>query len=129
MEFLNGVIPARMIKEVITNYNWYKIVNDINKMVLRLTYHKGYDMEVSDYISFADKGTTLKKFKKKVTSDIEKVKKEAKELGYILTFGESKECCTVNDAGVYLLYEVTLRFAEWLIALRYHLDFQRQMNT
>lgn len=112
MELLNGVIPARMIKEVIADYNGYKIVDDINKMILRLTYHKGYDMEVSDYISFADKGTTLKKFKKKVTSDIEKVKKEAKELGYILTFGESKECCTVNDAGVYLLYEVTLRFAE-----------------
>lgn len=112
MELLNGVIPARMIKEVIADYNGYKIVNDINKMVLRLTYHKGYDMEVSDYISFADKGTTLKKFKKKVTSDIEKVKKEAKELGYILTFAKREESCTENDAGTYLLYEVTLRFAE-----------------
>ena len=34
MEFLNGVIPARMIKEVIADYNGYKIVADINKMVL-----------------------------------------------------------------------------------------------
>ena len=69
-------------------------------------------MEVSDYISFADTGTTLEEFEKKVTSDIEKVKKEAKELGYILTFEEKKESCTVNDAGVYLLYEATLRIAE-----------------
>lgn len=112
MEFLNGVIPARMIKEVIEDYNGYKIVADINKMVLRLTYHKGYDMEVSDYISFAEKDTTLEEFRKKVTSDIEKVKAEAKELGYILNFVERKESCTVNDAGAYLLYEVTLRLAE-----------------
>ena len=112
MEFLNGVIPARMIKEVIADYNGYKIVNDINKMVLRLTYHKGLNMEVSDYISFADTGTTLEEFEKKVTSDIEKVKKEAKELGYILTFVKREESCTENDAGVYLLYEVTLRLAE-----------------
>ena len=112
MELLNGVIPARMIKEVIADHNGYKIVNDINKMVLRLPYHKGYDMEVSDYISFAETDTTLEEFEKKVTSDIEKVETEAKELGYILTFEEKKESCTVNDAGVYLLYKVTLRFAE-----------------
>ena len=112
MEYLNGVIPARMIKEVIADYNGYKIVNDINKMILRLTYHKGREMEVLDFISFADKDTTFEEFEKKVTSDIEKVKKEAKELGYILTFEEKKESCSVNDAGVYLLYKVTLRFAE-----------------
>ena len=112
MELLNGVIPARMIKEVIADYNGYKIVNDINKMVLRLTYHKGLNMEVSDYISFADNDTTLEEFEKQVTSDIEKVETEAKELGYILTFAKREESCTVNDAGVYLLYEVTLRLAE-----------------
>lgn len=112
MEFLNGVIPARMIKEVIADYNGYKIVNDINKMVLRLTYHKGLNMEVSDYISFAEVDTTFEEFEKKVTSDIEKVETEAKELGYILTFAKREESCTVNDAGVYLLYEVTLRLAE-----------------
>lgn len=91
MEFLNGVIPARMIKEVIADYNGYKIVADINKMVLRLTYHKGLNMEVSDYISFADNDTTLEEFEKKVTSDIEKVETEAKELGYILTFEKKKK--------------------------------------
>lgn len=112
MELLNGVIPARMIKEVIADYNGYKIVADINKMVLRLTYHKGYDMEVLDYISFADKGTTLEEFEKKVTSDIKKVETEAKELGYILTFAKREESCTVNDSVVYLQYEATLRFAE-----------------
>lgn len=112
MEFLNGVIPARMIKEIIANYNGYKIVNDINKMILRLTYHKGLNMEVSDYISFAETDTTLEEFEKKLTFDIEKVKTEAKELGYILTFAKREESCTVNDAGTYLLYEVTLRFAE-----------------
>lgn len=112
MEFLNGVIPARMIKEVIADYNGYKIVIDINKMVLRLPYHKGYDMEVSDFISFADNDTTFEEFEKKVTSDIEKVKAEAKELGYNITFTELKDECTVVDDFVYLLYEATLRLAE-----------------
>lgn len=113
MKFLNGVIPARMIKEVIADYNGYKIVDDINKMALRLIFAKGFtEMEVSDYISFAENDTTLEEFEKKVTSDIEKVETEAKELGYILTFAKREESCTVNDAGVYLLYEVTLRFAE-----------------
>lgn len=112
MEFLNGVIPARMIKEVIADYNGYKIVNDINKMILRLTYHKGLNMEVSNYISFAETDTTLEEFEKKLTFDIEKVKTEAKELGYILTFAKREESCTVNDAGAYLLYEATLRLAE-----------------
>ena len=113
MEFLNGVIPAKTIKECINDYEGYKITDDINKMALRLIFAKGFkEMEVLDFISFADKDTTFEEFEKKVTSDIEKVKKEAKELGYILTFEEKKESCTVNDAGVYLLYKVTLRLAE-----------------
>lgn len=113
MEFLNGVIPAKVIKECINDYEGYKIADDINKMALRLIFAKRFTkMEVSNYISFAEKDTTLEEFEKKITSDIEKVKKEAKELGYILTFVERKESCTVNDAGVYLLYKITLRLAE-----------------
>lgn len=113
MEFLNGVIPAKTIKECINDYEGYKITDDINKMALRLIFAKGFkEMEVSRYFSFSENDTTLEEFKKKVTFDIEKVKAEAKELGYNITFTELKDECTVVDDFVYLLYETTLRLAE-----------------
>lgn len=41
MELLNGVIPAKVIKECINDYEGYKIADDINKMALRLIFAKG----------------------------------------------------------------------------------------